>query len=101
MKKIIISVLAMWVAFGIGLTEAKPDIDKPLPYGLQEKLERGGELPPGWQKKLVVGEHLDYQVYRRARVMVPAGTTGVETVKIEDRTVQLIEATREIIDIIE
>ena len=24
---------------------------KPLPSGLQKKLDRGGELPPGWQKK--------------------------------------------------
>jgi hypothetical protein len=26
--------------------------NRPLPRGLQKKLARGGQLPPGWQKKL-------------------------------------------------
>jgi hypothetical protein len=35
--------------------------DKQLPQGLQMKLDRGGSLPPGWQKKLVKGEILGNQ----------------------------------------
>ena len=101
MKKIIVSVLAISMAFGIGLAEAKQDKEKSLPPGLQMKLDRGGELPPGWQKKLVVGEYLDYEVYRKAGFVVPAGEPGVVNVEIEDRTVQVIEATREIIEILE
>ena len=101
MKKIIVSVLAISMAFGIGLAEAKPDKEKPLPPGLQKKLYRGGELPPGWQNKLIVGEYLDYEVYRKAGLVVPSGKTGVVNVQIEDRSVQVIEATREIIEILE
>ncbi len=31
--------------------EFKQKKQKNLPYGLQKKLNNGGALPPGWQKK--------------------------------------------------
>jgi hypothetical protein len=35
------------------LAKKEKDKNKALPQGLQMKLDRGGSLPPGWQKKLV------------------------------------------------
>lgn len=79
---------------------AKQDKEKSLPPGLQKKLERTGELPPGWQKKLVKGEVLDLNVYKRGKVVVPVDEDGVVSIQIEDRVIQVMEATREILDIL-
>lgn len=75
--------------------------DKSLPPGLQKKVDSGEPLPPGWQKKLQKGEILDYRVYRRGRIVVPANQQGIITIKVEDRVIRLMEATREIIDILQ
>lgn len=79
---------------------AKQNKQKQLPPGLQKKVERGGELPPGWQKKLRKGEILDQEVYDRGTVVKPADKNGIITIKIEDRVIRLIEATREIVSIL-
>jgi hypothetical protein len=47
---------------------------KKLPYGLQKKLERGGELPAGWQNKVAKGEVLDGALLERS-VRVPEELT--------------------------
>ena len=36
---------------------------KKLPPGLMKKLERGGELSPGWQKKVARGEVLAWIIH--------------------------------------
>ena len=100
MKKLIASALIAGLCLNVGLIQAHSDKEKPLPPGLQKKLERGGELPPGWQKKLVVGEYLDDEVYRSGRVIDRVGGLGERTIEIEGRVVRVIEATREIIDIL-
>lgn len=83
-----------------GIGAAKDVKEKSLPPGLQKKVARGGELPPGWQDKLIVGEYLDYDIYRRGRVVLPVGDSGMVTVEIEGRMIRLIEATREIVEIL-
>ena len=100
MKKLIVSALIAGLCFNVGLVQAHSDKEKSLPPGLQKKLERGGELPPGWQKKLVVGEYLDDEVYHSARVIDPVGDLGETTLEVEGRIVRVIEATKEIIDIL-
>ncbi|MCK5360884.1 MAG: hypothetical protein KAJ95_09680 [Gammaproteobacteria bacterium] len=74
--------------------------DKPLPPGLQKKVDRGESLPPGWQKKLHKGEILDYQVYRHGRVVIPVNHEGILTINVDGKLIRLMEATREIIDIL-
>jgi len=100
MKKLMVSVLIAGLCFNAGLAQAHPDKEKSLPPGLQKKLERGGELPPGWQKKLVVGEYLEDKVYRSGRVIGWDGGLDETTIEVEGRVVRVIEATREIIDIL-
>ena len=79
----------------------KKEKDKPLPQGLQKKLERGGELPPGWQKKLVKGAILEQPVYSQSQVVIPVDSEGLLTIRVEGKLIKLIEATREIIEIVD
>jgi hypothetical protein len=74
--------------------------DKSLPPGLQKKVDSGESLPPGWQKKLHKGEILDYRVYRQGSVVVPVNHEGIITIKVEGKVIRLMEATREIVDIL-
>lgn len=101
MKKLMVSFLVVLLSFGLSLAEAKPDKEKSLPPGLQKKIERGDELPPGWQKKLTVGESLDEVVYQSAEVIVPIDDHGMVTIEVEERLVKLVEASREIVEILE
>ncbi|CAI3959150.1 hypothetical protein WE348_10610 [Alteromonas macleodii] len=75
--------------------------DKSLSPGIEKKYERTGELPPGWEKKLAVGNRLDRDIYNHARIIVPLGEDGLVTVRIENKVVRLIQATREIVEILD
>ncbi len=79
---------------------AKNDKQKTLPPGLHKKVERGKELPPGWQKKIAKGEVLDLELYNQAKILVPPDINGISTIKLGDKTIRLINKTREIIDIL-
>lgn len=78
-----------------------PQKDKTLPPGIEKKYERTGKLPPGWEKKLIVGKRLDHDIYDHGRVIVPMGDDGIITVRIENKVVRLIQATREIVEILD
>jgi hypothetical protein len=73
--------------------------DKTLPQ--QMKLDRGGSLPPGWQKKLVRGEILVEPIYSHSEIVIPVDSEGLLTVRVEGKLIRLIQATREIIDIVD
>ncbi len=75
--------------------------DKQLPQGLQMKLDRGDSLPPGWQKKLLKGDILGDSIYSHSVVVIPLDTKGLLTVRVEGKLIQLIEATREIVEIVD
>lgn len=75
--------------------------DKKLPQGLQMKLDRGGSLPPGWQKKLVRGQILVEPIYNHSEIVIPIDSEGLLTVRVEGKLIRLVEATREIIDIVD
>ena len=83
------------------LAKKEKDKNKPLPQGLQMKLERGGSLPPGWQKKLVKGQVLEEPIYKQSEVVIPIDSEGMLTVRIEGKLIKIIEATREIIEIVD
>lgn len=77
-----------------------------LPPGLQKKVARGGQLPPGWERKLQVGEPLDAELYRQSepvtsaiKASLPVGPSGTVEVRLEGKVVRLLEATREIVDV--
>jgi len=81
---------------------------KQLPPGLQKKAARGKELPPGWQKKLARGEVMPLDLYRAAQPVpvtlvrqLPPPPPGTVVVHLEGKIVRLVQATREIIDILE
>ena len=75
--------------------------DKPLPQGLQKKLERGGVLPPGWEKKLVKGETLEQPIYEQSEIVIPVDSKGLFTVRVEGKLIKLIESTKEIVEIVD
>jgi hypothetical protein len=60
-----------------------------------------GSLPPGWQKKLVKGEVLEEPIYKKSEVVIPVDSEGLLTVRVEGKLIRLIEATREIVDIVD
>lgn len=81
---------------------------KKLPYGLQKKLERGGELPPGWQNKVVKGEVLDRDLLDRS-VRVPEELTrrlpelrdGSEYRRLGDKVVRVLGGNGTVVDVID
>jgi len=102
-KKLMISSVILSL-FMSGSVLAKHDDDgykksKRLPPGLQKKIERGGELPPGWQKKIAEGQVIDRDLYRRSRILSPVDIHGEQIIRLDDRTMRIIEATGEIIHI--
>ena len=80
---------------------ANKNKDKQLPQGLQMKLDRGGSLPPGWQRKLVKGAVLEESVYNHSVLVIPLDSKGLLTVRVEGKLIQLVEATREIIEVLD
>jgi hypothetical protein len=99
------NIIALAVIIGLSssplLAKKEKDKNKPLPQGLQMKLDRGGSLPPGWQKKLVKGEVLEQPIYHHSEVVIPIDSRGMLTVRVEGKLIKLIEATREIIEIVD
>ena len=96
-----LTVLAVIICLSSTAVLAQKEKDKALPQGLQMKLDRGGSLPPGWQKKLVKGEVLEETVYDHSVLVIPLDPKGLLTVRVEGKLIQLVEATREIIEIVD
>lgn len=72
---------------------------KPLNRGMQKKVDRGGTLPYGWEKKVVKGETLDKEVYAHGKVVEPLNVRGEITIEVDERLIRLHQATMEIIDV--
>lgn len=90
------------------LQAKKPDGEEALPKGLQKKVERGGELPPGWEMKLQKGAVLEQVVVDHGtpvppevKVTLPVGQSGSVDISLDGRIVRLHEKTRQILDIFE
>jgi hypothetical protein len=77
---------------------ATNDQSKQFSRGLQIKADRGGSLPPGWQRELVKGEVLEEIIYDHNEVVIPLDSKGLLSVHGEGKLDQLVEATREIIE---
>ena len=100
LKNIITFALLLSMCSGSAFAASK-NKNKQLPQGLQMKVDRGGSLPPGWQKKLAKGEVLEESVYNHSVLVIPLDSKGLLTVRVEGKLIQLVEATREIIEIVD
>ncbi len=76
-----------------------------LPPGLQKKLRRTGELPPGWEKKVNVGKPLPQEYITIAKpipyeleAQLPAGPIGSKLLQIADRVVRVEAGTNMVIE---
>lgn len=70
-------------------------------------MDRGGELPPGWKKKLEIGETLDSEVAEQSRKLpeeilkrLPEIEEGIEILEVGDEIIKVVEDSLEIIDIL-
>jgi hypothetical protein len=80
---------------------ANPSAREQLPPGLAKK----NKIPPGWQKKLDVGQRIpdDVWAYRvplphEVLVKLPPPPPGVIHVRIQDHVLKVIEKTHEVLD---
>ena len=76
------------------------DNNKSLPPGLQKKVAEGKPLPPGWQKKLAKGDILSRDIFSRGEIISPRDREGRVSVNVDGTVIQVMENTREIIDIL-
>jgi len=81
---------------------------KKLPYGLQKKLDRGGQLPPGWQTKVARGEVLDADILRHSERIpdelarrLPELHDGEEIRRVGNKVVRVLEGNGTVIDVID
>lgn len=78
-----------------------PEARQQLPPGLAKQ----GKIPPGWQKKLAVGQRVpnDIWAYRvplphEILARLPPPPPGVVLVRIEDKVLKVVEKTHEVLD---
>lgn len=81
--------------------ESNPAARQQLPPGLAKK----NKIPPGWQKKIGVGQRIpdDIWAFRvplppEIVVKLPPPPPGVIHVRIQDRVLKVIEKTHEVLD---
>ena len=84
------------------------DYYRNLPPGLQKKYRRTGEMPPGWTKKVQVGQPFpaEYRQYaqplpRELHDSVMRDSVGVEVIRVGQKILRLESATRTILDVLE
>ncbi len=78
-----------------------------LPRGLQKKLRREGQLPPGWQKYVQVGkpmplEYLQYAqpVPQELSSQISVGPIGTKLLQLSDRVIRIEAGTNMVLDAI-
>lgn len=78
---------------------------KTLPYGLQKKLQRTGQLPPGWQKKIRAGEVVSGNVLNNGVILRPPYwethpySRNSDIYEVQDKIFRVNRATQEILDV--
>lgn len=86
---------------------AQQEKQKSLPYGLEKKLQRGGDLPPGWEKKIVPGDRLDRDIYRQSERLPDdldraiGRIAGEENRRIGNKIIRVLEGDATVIDVID
>ncbi|OZG74194.1 hypothetical protein BTA51_04025 [Hahella sp. CCB-MM4] len=100
LKSLVVFTFCTAVIPGVAMAKNNKSEEKSLPPGLEKQQSRGKALPPGWEKKLNKGAILDPVVYEQGEVVDRDESTGTVTIETADKTIQVIEKTREIIDIL-
>ena len=109
MKKILVLIACLAFLSPVYAKQGHKDKkQKSLPPGLQKKIKSGKELPPGWQKKIVKGEVLDAELYRNAVLVsreetlkLPHSAPGTKLLRIDNKIIRIMDATRTILDVFE
>ncbi len=109
MKKILILFLCLiMLSPAYAKQKSKGKKHKELPPGLAKKVQSGKDLPPGWQKKLVKGEVLIEELFVHAKPLsekekskLPLSPAGTKLLKIENKIIRIMGATRTILDVFE
>ncbi len=57
-------------------------------------------LPDGWRNELSKGKVLDYDVYKKGKVVYRDPSKGTVALRLENKVVRLVESTREIVDVL-
>lgn len=106
-------VLACFLSIGLLSTAvyAKPDKEekvkkekkkKKIPYGLQKKLNNGGTLPQGWQKKIQKGEVVEKDVLDNAVIVKNPNIPDIKDTKVykvQEKIFRVADDTKKIIEI--
>lgn len=77
--------------------------EKQIPYGLQKKLNNGGTLPPGWQKKVQKGEVADSIILENGKILnskVYESIENTDVYKVQERVFRVARDTKEILEIL-
>ncbi len=86
---------------------AQKDKQKSIPQGLEKKLQRGGKLPPGWEKKVVLGDRLDRDLYRQSEPLpddldrVIGRVAGEENRRLGNKVIRVLEGDATVVDVID
>jgi hypothetical protein len=91
-----IVVVSLTAGVTLSVVHANESESKRAPHVLQKR----AELPPGWQQKLVIGWPIEEAIFNQGvEIELKNNPTGVITIRVEDRIIRVIKATREIVDI--
>ena len=81
---------------------------KNLPYGLQKKIDRGGQLPPSWEDKVARGQVLDGETLRYSEHLpeelvrrLPSARDGEVIRRVGDKIVRVAQGNGTILDVID
>jgi len=83
--------------------EHKKDKQKNIPYGLQKKVNNGGTLPPGWQKKIRKGQVVDQDILDSGVILNDKHYPDIRNTKVykvQERIFRVAQDTKEILDIL-
>ncbi|QJR82068.1 hypothetical protein CA267_015570 [Alteromonas pelagimontana] len=94
------------VCVGIILTTCSAELlaadrSNALSSGYDRKPAKEGDLPVGWQKNLLKGQFLDYDVYRMGQLVYREPSAGIVSIRIENKVIRLVENTREIVSVLD
>ncbi|PRM90680.1 hypothetical protein [Aliarcobacter cryaerophilus] len=80
----------------------KYEKQKDIPHGLQKKVNNGGTLPPGWQKKIEKGQFANSDILSNGRIVTSKypRIKNTEVYEVENKVFRIYKDTREILDIL-
>lgn len=90
----------LFVSILSSMTYAQPPHRGGLPPGLQKKLERGENLPPGWSNRAVVHKHGYDEPGYSQNGYVESNYDQYESEYVEDKVYRIIKDARDLMSIV-